>query len=427
MIRQLQGYLLAALLLLIVHASVARTADNEKFPLKVSANGRHIVQKNGRPFLIVADAAWQLLRKLNFADAVQYMDIRKSQSVNTLLIHLLPAQLNYKNVHNVAPFSNNNDLLKPEPAYFDHMEKVIAAAGERDLVVGMIVSRKSWNMLFESQGEQACLAYGAYVGKRFSKYPNVIWVVGEEENQHQFIYKSVSDGLKQYTKGQLVASFSSCSPTAPPDSSAQQQPDLKFIVPDSTVSVSEYAALAAWQKTIGETYHKPFVISNLELPREVSDQSAIIRNQAWQSMLSSAAGFCHSSTIKNFHPTWKVNITQDGTEYMAHFAKILKGLPWDLMQPDGAVNILADSLDRIDISVCYLSNRRLAMFYIPSSKTIPLNLTALNGKKFNAVWYSPRTGKRWPGGEMERTETARITPPNAQPAWDWILLIGAKN
>jgi hypothetical protein len=427
MIKQFQGVFLAALLLLIIPLASANAADDEKYPLKVSPNGRHIVEKNGRPFLIVADAAWQLLRKLHYADAVHYMDIRKSQSVNTLLIHLLPAQANQKNVHNVAPFSNNNDLHKPEPAYFDHMEKVIAAARERDLVIGIIVTRKSWNLLFESQGEQACSDYGAYVGKRFSKFPNVIWVIGEEENQHQLIFKSVSDGLKQYTRGQLVASFSSCSPTAQPDSVAQPQPDLKFIVPDSTVSVSEYAALSAWQKRIGQNYHKPFVISNLELPREVTDQSAIIRNQAWQSVLSSAAGFCHSSTIKNFHPTWKANITQDGAEYLAHFSKILKGLPWDLMQPDGDINILTDSLDRIEVSTCYLSNRRLAMLYIPSSKTIPLDLTALNGKKFIAVWYSPRTGKRWPGGEIEHTENVRIVPPNPQPEWDWILLIGAKN
>ncbi len=410
---------------LVLQTTALASSDvNVKYPLKVSANGRHLTYQNGSPFLVVADAAWQLLRKLNYTDAVQYMDIRKSQSINTILVHLLPAQPAQKNFQNIAPFEEN-DLNKPEPAYFDYLEKIIAAARERDLVMGIIVSRKSWNVIFEAQGEETCRSYGAFVGRKFARFPNLIWVIGEEENQDKFIYKSLSETIKQNGDGQLIASFSSCSPTSTSDSLVQ--PDLKFIVPDSTVSVSEYAALSAWQKNIGQTYRRPFVVANLELPREITDQSLIIRNQAYQSVLSASAGFCHSSTIKNFYPTWRVNITKDGAEYLAHFSKILNRLPWEFMQPDPKVILTPDSLDREDISAFFLSNKRMAMLYMPTSRTVRLNLSPLKGPEFVTVWYSPRTGKRWKGNDLVSSMDAVITPPNPQADWDWILLIGSKN
>jgi hypothetical protein len=42
------------------------------------------------------------------------------------------------------------------------------------------------------------------------------------------------------------------------------------------------------------------------------------------------------------------------------------------------------------------------------------------------VWYSPRTGKRWSGGTLKSGEEASVQPPDSQPEWDWILLIGTK-
>lgn len=396
-----------------------------KYPLKVSPNGRHLTFQDGSPFLVVADAAWQLLRKLNEPDAIQYLNIRKSQAINTILIHLLPAQASHRNIHNRSPFGDDNNLTKPDQGYFDYLGKIIKGAYDRDMVVGIIVSRKSWNSIFEAQGEENCRSYGAFVSKSFAKYPNVIWVVGEEENQNSFIYKSLTDGIRVHSKGQLIAAFSSCSPMGDADSTGPS--DLKFIVPDSTVSVSEYEALSAWQKSLGRNYKKPFVVANMELPKEITDQSSIIRNQAYRSVLSASAGFCHSSTIKNFFPTWKVNIKQDGAEYLAHFSRVLNRLPWELMQPDEQISLLPDSLDRAEISAFFLSNKRMAMLYIPSSRSIRLDLTQLHGDDMVAVWYSPRTGKRWAGGEFKASSDALIVPPNTQSGWDWILLIGTKN
>jgi len=396
------------------------------FPLKIHPNGKHVTDTNGKPFLMVADVAWQLLRKLSYNDAVQYMDIRKSQSFNTLIVQLLPALPTQKNFNKVSPFLKNNDLNQPNKTYFDYLEKIVIAAKERSLVVGIVVSRKSWNIIFDSYKEDDWKKYGSYVGKKFAKYSNVIWIVSEEEYQSAAQYKFIAEGLRSETDGQLIASLSTCSPTESIDSSPNRS-DLKFVIPDSTVSYSEYATLANWQKNSGELSQQPFLIANSEFPKEITDQSVLIRNQAYQSIMSSAAGFCHMSTIKNFNPTWKVNITRDGAEYIHNFVKILKGIPWEYMYPEDSTQLLRDSLDQKEIGIFSLSNQRMVMLYLPTARPIRMDLSQLRGSEFRIVWYSPRTGRRWTGNDFPISKEAIITPPDPQTDWDWILLVGTKN
>jgi hypothetical protein len=419
-------YLLGIWIILVLpHAAMALEDSHAQnaFPLKVSPNGRHITDANGTPFLMVADVAWQLLRKLSYSEALQYMDVRKSQSFNTVLVELLPALPNQKNYHKITPFQNNS-LLKPNAAYFDYLEKIIVAAKQRNLVIGIVVSRKSWNVVFDAHNEEIWKEYGAFVGKRYAKYNNIIWIVSEEEYQSASQFKAIADGIRSSYDGQIIASLSTCSPTN--NSSSPNRSDLKFIIPDSTVTYSEYAAVANWQKNSAEAALRPFLIANSEFPKEIIDQSGLIRNQAYQSIMSSAAGFCHLSTIRNFNPTWKVNITKDGAEYIHQLVKILKGIPWEYMQPDASPQLLPDSVDKSEIGILSLSNKRMAMLYVPSSKPVTLDLTSLNGTEFETVWYSPRTGRRWTGGSFQTAANAIVQPPDSQPGWDWVLLVGAK-
>lgn len=422
LVKCLLGILIAVMLPLQTQASEDDNARNA-FPLKVSPNGRHITDANGTPFLMVADVAWQLLRRLSYPEALHYMDVRKSQSFNTILVELLPALPNQKNYHKIPPFQNNN-LSKPNAAYFDYLEKMIVAAQERNLVVGIVVSRKSWNVVFDAHNEEMWKEYGAFTGKRYAKYSNIIWIVSEEEYQSASQFKAISDGIRSVNDGQIIASLSTCSPTN--NSSSPNRSDLKFIIPDSTVTYSEYAAVANWQKNSAEAALRPFLIANSEFPKEIADQSGLIRNQAYQSIMSSAAGFCHLSTIRNFNPTWKVNITKDGAEYIHQLVKILKGIPWEYMQPEAASQLLPDSADKSEIGILSLSNKRMAMLYVPSSKPVTLDLTSLNGTEFETVWYSPRTGRRWTGGSFQTAANAMVQPPDSQPGWDWVLLVGAK-
>lgn len=413
------------ILLGTISVAYAEISIPHAFPLRISLDGRHIEDAKGEPYLMVADVAWQLLRKTSYEDALQYFDIRKSQSFNTVLIQVIPGLPTQRNFYKITPFANG-DIKIADKRYFDHLEKIIKAAEVRGLAVGLVVVGKNWNTVFETQGVDAAKSYGTYLATRFAKFKNIVWIIPDEQSTGNQEIKALSKTIKDENSGNIVASLSTCNALISPQST-DIKVDMKFVIPDSTVTVSEYAALAASQKEMAEGQAQPFLISNSEFPKTITDQSTLIRNQAYESIMSAAAGFCHQSTIKNFNPTWKVNIRQDGADYIQNFVKIMERLPWVFMKPEHDSKLLPDSTENAEIGVFKLSNGRMAMLYLPQSKPIHVNLTQLTGSEFTAVWYSPRTGKRWGGGDFPISESTLITPPDAQADWDWILLIGSKN
>ena len=64
---------------------VATPTPVQTFPLTASSNGRYLQTPAGQPFLVVADSAWNLM-SLSPANQAFYMDTRKAEGFNTLLV-----------------------------------------------------------------------------------------------------------------------------------------------------------------------------------------------------------------------------------------------------------------------------------------------------------------------------------------------------
>ncbi len=150
----------------IVHAGTGIQSEIVKFPIKTSLGGKHFLDANGQPYLVVADVAWQMLRKLDYANAVKYLDVRKSQSFNTILIQALPIQPNQKNFYKKAPFSADvNPKINPD--YFSYLEKIVVAAKTRNMQIGIVVNRAGWNTILNESliatYKKFLLEYGLWI------------------------------------------------------------------------------------------------------------------------------------------------------------------------------------------------------------------------------------------------------------------------
>jgi hypothetical protein len=80
---------------LLLAALVPLTAQAQStFPLKISANRRHFVTQQGKPFLYHADTGWQIFTKLTTGEAAEYLRFRKEQGFNTIQVQIAmdPAQ-----------------------------------------------------------------------------------------------------------------------------------------------------------------------------------------------------------------------------------------------------------------------------------------------------------------------------------------------
>lgn len=64
-------------------------AGDAPFPMRVSANGRHLVDASGKPFLLHGDTAWSLLVQLTLEEAAEYLENRRQKGFNTILVNLI--------------------------------------------------------------------------------------------------------------------------------------------------------------------------------------------------------------------------------------------------------------------------------------------------------------------------------------------------
>ena len=64
-------------------------ANAATLSVKLSANGRHLVDQNGVPFFLHGDTAWSLLVALNQEDSERYLEDRKQRGFTAMIVNLM--------------------------------------------------------------------------------------------------------------------------------------------------------------------------------------------------------------------------------------------------------------------------------------------------------------------------------------------------
>lgn len=86
-IRFLQKQIFLISLILVIHNPQWLSAQTPPtvFPIKVSANGRYLIDQRENPFFYLADTGWQIFNKLTKTEAEQYLEDRKKKGFNAYL------------------------------------------------------------------------------------------------------------------------------------------------------------------------------------------------------------------------------------------------------------------------------------------------------------------------------------------------------
>src|SRR5262245_12041793 len=79
-----------ALLLIAAIGSLGLRAEPpSRFPLRVSADHRHLEDASGKPFLVVGDAAWSLIAQLDDASISSYLEDRANRGFTAIIVNLI--------------------------------------------------------------------------------------------------------------------------------------------------------------------------------------------------------------------------------------------------------------------------------------------------------------------------------------------------
>ena len=181
-------------------ASTTAPPTKPAYPLKASSNGRYLVDQNELPFLMVGDAPQTLIVNLSQVDAATYMANRAKYGINTLWINLLCEYSDGCNkdattFDGIPPFTVAGDLSTQNPAYFRRADDMINIAAANGMVVLLDpIETSSWLDTLRANGTAKAFEYGQWLGDRYRKFPNIIWMHG---NDFQTWKNAADDALVQ--------------------------------------------------------------------------------------------------------------------------------------------------------------------------------------------------------------------------------------
>lgn len=404
------------------------------FPIKVSPNGRYLVDRFYRPFLMNADAGWMLLHKLTLDDAKQYMGNRVNKNFNTLFIQLLPPSPTQANAYGEHPFGKNNDFATPNERYFQYVEDILYHAAQLHLLVALTPAwLAGWDEVQSQNGEQKARLYGEYLGNRFKKHQNLLWIMGGARDplREEKVQIAIAEGLKSAAPFQLLTYHAANTHSSSDVLPTEKWLDFSMIhnyFRDKKEGQAEQRP-QVYQSALAEAQKIPrraFVLGEAQHEDENEGTDQVVRRQAYWTMLSGGAGYCYGSSVWAFENNWQEKLNLPGANQMTYFSKIMGALPWYLFKADTTSQVLVEGRGKFGgddyATVGVLPNYRMAAIYLPTGRSIQVNVEKINGTSIRALWISPRTNKRWIGGYFKPKGTRELIPPTLDD--DWLLLLG---
>lgn len=435
--------------------------------LKVSANGRYLVKEDGSPFFYLGDTGWEMFHKLNASDTYLYLSNRASKGF-TVIQSVLLAEINgltEPNANGDHPFTSL-DSLTPNEKYFKHIDNVVSMVASLNLYMAILPTWGAWVgkknhplfpsiQLFNATNAQA---YGRYLGQRYKNNPNIIWVLGGDRNPNGFekVWEAMATGLMEGDGRNHLITYH---PTGEWSSSHfwHNAPWLDFNMAQSGHASRfnnsydyiqhDYNLKPVKPTFDGETNYEDHPVSFDAANGWFSDYD--IRTTSYFSVFAGAFGVTYGCNniwqmntgqrqIAAARRTWKESLDLPGAYQMRYLKNLIESRPYLTRIPDQSLIIHNNNsmLPRHTGSKYVGATRdgtigkdgaTYIMVYLPVSKGIKVNTTAIKSKSLRAWWYDPRNGTAIPLGNVENRDT--FEPDWNSLPWrngsgpDWVLVL----
>lgn len=455
-------------------------------PLRVSENGRGLVDGAGRPVFLLADTAWSLAMRMKREDAEAYLRQRRSQRFNAVTFVLFtPGKTELAdgvvNAYGDAPFTmtgNQPDPTQPlvmtgaDPAnaehydYWDHVDylvKLTRRLGLRAIllptwgsgVVGSYDGKSREDAVFDARNARV---YGRWVAARYQDEPHVIWMMGgdraavEGKDDFRPVFRAMAEGIAEGAPGKLLSYHPRKNA---PQSGAffHADPWLAFNSvqdwPEKQIAhmSDDWARSPAKPTWLFEGRYEGYWKNNYK-PGDWGEWQ--IRQQAYQTVLSGAFGHTYGhERVFGFGKdgaNWREFMDTPGARSMTHLAKVMNGFgPGDVLNrvPDQALLVgdqgKAERARSNWIGAARTASGRQALFYSASGRPMRVKMEALAAGKMFAWWFNPRSGNWHVDGNETREQKfftkdlasgpgsgeREFVPPTSGDGQDWLLIVSA--
>jgi hypothetical protein len=421
-----------------------RTEEDKKdqpytYPLKKTADAAgFLTDTNGKPFFWLGDAAWSLIAQLSREEADFYLDDRSRKGFTVVMVSLIEHKFA---AH--APADKYGDLpftgglfTTPNEKYFAHADYVIQSAAGKGIVVlldpiylGYGCGDEGWCSEVGAASEDDMYKWGSWVGKRYSRFSNIVWLIGGDTDPSPVREKilAVVKGIRETDKIHLF--------------SAHNQPGTMAVsawAGEDWLSVNNvYNYDSLLYRPLREAYdHKPampFFMIESTYENEHNSKPAQLRAQAYQSILCGAMGHIFGNCpVWHFGSApawckaneWHTELNNDGSIGMDFFGRLMRSREWQTLMPDFGNTVIKDgfgSWGKSDyVASALTADKNTYIAYVPSARRLTVDLTAISGSKAVCWWYDPRTGQAFSQGIYSTLKQHSLIPPDNN---DWVLVI----
>lgn len=452
-----------------------------KFPLKVSANRRYLVDQNNVPFYIVGDSSGQsFFSNLSAADAGTVMADRASFGFNALWAHitisdnLLFGRSNMSTYDGIVPFTGTisggfYDLSKPNPAYFARIDAMVNAAAAQNMVVLLdILENYSDLSIYEANGSTAVNAYGQYLGNRYKNFPNIIWIMGNDfqtwatglpAGTSSSSQAATDNGLAQAIMQGVLAADPNHLITEELNYNVSGSTDDSLLSPLVTMYsaytyyptygevLAQYNASSPWPVIMIEGYYENNSYGNLT-PTSLNARG--FRKQAyWTVLWGGLGGFFHGNQselplVSPLPGNWQNSLDTATAIQMKYFGSLIQSFNWWNLVPDQTHVVVTSGYGtatgvesgsgfgtgRVDtdnfVTTSRATDGSLILAYTPVSTTLTVNMTKLQGS-ITAQWYDPTNNSyiAISGSPFTNIGTHNFSTPGNNSAGDpdWVLVL----
>jgi hypothetical protein len=420
---------------------VVQTARS-RFPLKVEPGRRYLSDRQGKPFLIQGDSAWSLIAELTDKEVDKYLADRKRRGFNTILVNLLEHQFASKapaNAYGDTPFTTPGDFSKPNEAYFRHADRVLERASSMGFLVlmapayiGARNSAQGWWKEMAENGPETLRNYGRYLGRRYSRFHNIMWVEGGDDDPPiEGLVDALAAGIAETNPGALQTGHPA------PESAPLETWDGRTWFDVNNV----YTYKDVYARSMREYRRSkiPFFLMESAYEGEHSVSARRLRTQAWHALLAGATGqLFGNNPIWHFSGpglygapvTWEQALDSPGARSMGVVAKFYGTLAWWRLIPDEAGKpFIVGGRGRGDerAAAGVSCDGRWGIVYVPTRRLVTLDLRAFRGSRVTLTWIDPSNGARTAAtpSSVSVRRSVRLVPPqrNASDESDWVLRI----
>jgi len=409
---------------------IAVQAVDPVYPLKISENKRYFVDQNRVPVLLHGDTAWSLIVELTKPETEQYLENRRQKGFNTVLVNLIEHKFGSnvpRNRDGEPPFTTPGDFSTPNENYFTHVDWILRKAAEKGIqallapdYLGYAGSDEGWYEETLANGANKLREYGRYVGRRYKDFDNIIWLMGGDRNPEKAMeaVEGMALGIRETDPRHLFTAH-----TAPEFSPVDVYP--KAVRLDVNATYTYKLVHDSLLRDYNRKPVTPFFLIESTYEGEHNASPVQIRRQAYWAVLCGGAGhILGNRPIWLFASGWQAALEAPGSMSMTHLKALFDSRPWHDLIPDAKHKVVTGGLGEFN-GLDYLAAARTSdggtlIAYLPTGRTVTVDLSTLSGESAKAWWFNPRMGKPEFISESPTQGLKEFSPPSTD---DWVLVL----